>query len=59
MEKIFYISKGNENGDASIPTTDRFQRIEKMNMLLNSGWKIKEFVNSGREEYFLLEKAEV
>ncbi len=58
MEKTFFIRKTMTDNDHAAPTTDRFQRIEKLNLLVNSGWVIKGFKSSENEEYFLLEKAE-
>lgn len=56
MQKVFYIQKTGANGDEHIPTTNRFERIEKLNLLLNSGWRIGNFVCQDGDEYFLLEK---
>lgn len=56
MTKFFYITKSISDGTDSVPTTDRFERMEKLNLLLSSGWKIKDFVSDKGEEYFVLEK---
>ena len=56
MTKIFYIKKNISDGTDSVPTTDRFERMEKLNLLLSSGWTIKEFISDNGEEYFVLEK---
>lgn len=58
MTKIFYVSKAKTEDGSHAPTTDRFERIEKLNRLVSLGWEIKEFKNEGAEEYFLLEKAD-
>lgn len=59
MTKVFYISKASKDkteDGKNIPTTDRFERINKLNRLVSLGWQIKEFKTEGAEEYFLLEK---
>lgn len=58
MEKVFYIRKAVTEGSTQVPTTDRFRRIEKLNLLVDSGWVIKGFRSDAQEEYFLLEKAD-
>ena len=58
MEKTFFIKKSAGTDGQMIPTTDRFKRIEKLNLLVDSGWVIKGFKSNENEEYFLLEKAE-
>ena len=57
MEKTFYIRKPAQDG-VMAPTLDRFQMIEKLNLLVDSGWVIKGFRSDAEQEYFLLEKAE-
>ncbi|MBR1739322.1 MAG: hypothetical protein IJ737_03430 [Ruminococcus sp.] len=56
MEKTFYIRKSSSADGITAPTTDRFSRIEKLNMLVDSGWRIKGFTSTPEEEFFLLEK---
>lgn len=57
MEKIFYVSKNtNDKSFASAPDMDRFQRVEKLNSLLEMGWAIKEFRNESEGSFFVLEK---
>lgn len=58
MTKVFYISRARTEDGSQAPTTDRFERIEKLNRLVSLGWQIKEFKVEGTEEYFLLEKAD-
>ncbi|WP_295154531.1 hypothetical protein [uncultured Ruminococcus sp.] len=58
MEKTFFISKAASGDEYGAPTYDRFQRIEKLNMLVDSGWVIKSFKCDAHEEYFILEKAD-
>lgn len=57
MKKTFFIRKASAEMEGA-PTCDRFQRIEKLNMLVDSGWVIKGFESNAQEEYFLLEKAD-
>ena len=54
MIKKFYVSRNMEG--TSAPELDRFQRIEKLNLLLSSGWTIKSYEETGGESWFLLEK---
>lgn len=57
MEKIFYVSKNtNDKSFASAPDMDRFQRVEKLNSLLQLGWAIKEFRTESEGSFFVLEK---
>ena len=58
MEKTFFISKSASSEEKSAPAYDRFQRIEKLNLLVDSGWVIKSFKFDAHEEYFILEKAD-
>ncbi len=58
MTKIFYVSRAKTEDGEHVPTTDRFERIEKLNRLVSLGWRIKEFKSEGAEEYFLLEKTD-
>ena len=58
MEKTFFIRKSASGDEVSVPTYDRFQRIEKLNLLVDSGWVIKSFKCDAQEEYFILEKAD-
>ncbi len=55
MTKKFYVSRNSE--DASAPQLDKYQRIEKLNLLLSNGWIIKGFEEADGESWFLLEKA--
>lgn len=57
MQKTFFIRKSSAEMEGA-PTYDRFQRIEKLNLLVDSGWEIKGFESNQQEEYFLLEKAD-
>lgn len=54
MTKKFYVSKSTEGNPA--PELDRFQRIEKLNLLLSNGWTIKDYHETPEESWFLLEK---
>ena len=54
MIKKFYVSKKTEGYDA--PEMDKFQQIEKLNLLLSSGWIIKGFQQNENESWFVLEK---
>ena len=59
MEKIFYITRNSElggNGENKAPNFDRFQRVEQLNSLLETGWSIKGFETTSDDSYFLLEK---
>jgi hypothetical protein len=56
MTKTFYVSKSTDGNVDGAPTTDRFERIERLNMLLEHGWTIKNFSKTDNEEYFVLEK---
>lgn len=56
MEKLFYVAKNSEGGGTKVPVTNRFERIQKLNMLLESGWRIKKVCADDSEEYFVLEK---
>lgn len=58
MEKTFFIRKSASDEEAGAPTYDRFKRIEKLNLLVDSGWVIKSFQCDAQEEYFILEKAD-
>ena len=58
MEKTFFISRSASDDETGAPAYDRFQRIEKLNLLVDSGWKIKSFKCDANEEYFILEKAD-
>ena len=58
MEKTFFIRKSASADEAGAPAYDRFQRIEKLNLLVDSGWVIKSFKCDSHEEYFILEKAD-
>ena len=51
MIKKFYVSRNTEG--TSAPELDRFQRIEKLNLLLSSGWTIKSYEETGGESWFL------
>ncbi len=55
MTKKFYVSRN--NGSNPAPALDKFQRIEKLNLLLSCGWTIKGFEEADGESWFLLEKA--
>lgn len=59
MEKTFFIRKTASADEVSAPVYDRFQRIEKLNLLVDSGWVIKSFECDADEEYFILEKPDV
>lgn len=60
MEKVFYVSKNAEgiknDNEIFAPTFNRFQRVDKLNDLLNRGWSIKKFVTENDEAFFVLEK---
>ena len=58
MEKTFFIRKSAYGDETTAPAYDRFQRIEKLNLLVDSGWVIKSFKCDAQEEYFILEKAD-
>ena len=58
MEKTFFIRKSATGDEVCAPAYDRFQRIEKLNLLVDSGWVIKSFKCDANEEYFILEKAD-
>lgn len=58
MEKTFFIRKAVSDDEYGAPAYDRFQRIEKLNLLVDSGWVIKSFQCNAQEEYFILEKAD-
>lgn len=58
MEKTFFIRKTAVGDGSPAPAYDRFQRIEKLNLLVDSGWVIKSFKCDPQEEYFILEKAD-
>lgn len=63
MQKVFYISKDDDRyeqrGDLSAPKMDRFARVEKLNMLLECGWSIKEFKTDQNDTFFVLEKPDL
>ncbi len=57
MQKIFYISRNMNNGkELPAPDMDRFDRIKKLNALLECGWAIKDFKKEESGEYFVLIK---
>ena len=58
MEKTFFIKKSASGDEAGAPAYDRFKRIEKLNLLVDSGWVIKSFESNAYDEYFILEKAD-
>lgn len=62
MQKIFYVSKSADGyGDREnmpLPDMDRFQRVEKLNRLLETGWSIKDFKTDNDGSFFVLEKGE-
>jgi len=58
MEKTFFIRRSASGDGVPAPVYDRFQRIEKLNLLVESGWAIKDFKCDADEEYFILEKAD-
>ena len=58
MEKTFFIRKSASSDGVPAPVYDRFQRIEKLNLLVDSGWVIKDFKCDADEEYFILEKTD-
>lgn len=58
MEKTFFIRKSASDEGTGAPDYNRFQRIEKLNLLVDSGWVIKSFKCDAQEEYFILEKAD-
>ena len=55
MEKTFFIRKSASGDGVPAPVYDRFQRIEKLNLLVDSGWVIKDFKCDADEEYFILD----
>ncbi|MBR1724081.1 MAG: hypothetical protein IJ723_03570 [Ruminococcus sp.] len=57
MQKKFYVSKNPAEGGMAAPEMDRFSRIEKLNAMLEMGWVIKGFEQTGEGSYFLLEKS--
>lgn len=58
MEKTFFIRRSASGDGVPAPVYDRFQRIEKLNLLVENGWSIKDFKCDADEEYFILEKAD-
>ncbi|MBR1764057.1 MAG: hypothetical protein IJ746_01550 [Ruminococcus sp.] len=57
MQKIFYISRNTDGGkELPAPNMNRFDRIKKLNALLECGWAIKDFKTEKDGEFFVLEK---
>ncbi len=60
MRKTFYITKSSEehsdNEGHTVPDTDKFRQIQKLNELISDGWIIKDFSSEKCSSYFILEK---